>query len=617
MTSQHRHWQSYFHDMLDTPVSASGEAAARENVPGELQEMAHLAHRLQQVGNREMPDAAASLARTKERVLSATSRIVLRNATDSTRFASRTSSLWRRRQHHQRTRERNLIATAARRLQSPPASAAPKTASRPVLQSDLFQGLLEIIEGRGETVENEQVSVEVLQQMLVLAHDLRMRGTQKMPDAEAALARSRERILQAAASMTTTAAPHKAAGRPALDLRLLGRWVWRPQRPLRSVWAPGLVLGSLAVTLALLTTLSAAADTLPGNVLYPVKRSAENLVLKLTPQDLRALRVASLNQRRAHEILAMQKQGISAEVPYEGMVTHCQNGWCTIGSLDLQVAPDVAQKLTPGEHVAVMVNIQPDAALVARAVSPRCTSHSLMIAQERTMPGPETVAMNNTPATRSPYVIHIDKTIVAPTPEPASRPVAPGPQQQPSPTAPVAIAFATAPPQPTPTKKAHKPAKKATKAPKPAKKRTKSPKKATKAPKPTRVPQATEAPVIAAATAPDVPTQTATPAAPDTSVSILSLPQTKATATPAPARNYATIRGKIRRVYRSGGQVRWILVGRHRIYLTKHTAVTGKLAKKHQVVVKTFVKKGRRYASAVTVVGVPAPTQAPTSTPVP
>ena len=69
MSAEDRHWQELFQELLETPGESAGAAGARPEAPDELNEMLFLTQQLQDLGQRQMPDADAALARARERVL--------------------------------------------------------------------------------------------------------------------------------------------------------------------------------------------------------------------------------------------------------------------------------------------------------------------------------------------------------------------------------------------------------------------------------------------------------------------------------------------------------------------------------------------------------------------
>lgn len=103
-------------------------------------------------------------------------------------------------------------------------------------------------------------------------------------------------------------------------------------KPSRRIWFAS--LRRIAVTLAVVVTLfvsgtslvGAASTTLPGDNLYPVKRTWEDVLLLFTfnLQEREALEIEHENER-LHELMELFAEGRSAEVDFAGIVTS-QNG---------------------------------------------------------------------------------------------------------------------------------------------------------------------------------------------------------------------------------------------------------------------------------------------------
>lgn len=89
-------------------------------------------------------------------------------------------------------------------------------------------------------------------------------------------------------------------------------------------WFPRYAVGVAAALLILVSSyglLSASAGSLPGDFLYPVKRSAENLRLGLTRDDSeREILEESFEERRSEEVGFLLQQGRVALVSFEGRV---------------------------------------------------------------------------------------------------------------------------------------------------------------------------------------------------------------------------------------------------------------------------------------------------------
>ena len=99
-------------------------------------------------------------------------------------------------------------------------------------------------------------------------------------------------------------------------------------RPARQIWFAS--LRRLAVTLIVVAALfvsgtslvRAASTTLPGDNLYPVKRTWEDVLLLFTfnGQEREALEIEHENER-LHELTELFAEGRSAEVDFQGLVT--------------------------------------------------------------------------------------------------------------------------------------------------------------------------------------------------------------------------------------------------------------------------------------------------------
>lgn len=89
-------------------------------------------------------------------------------------------------------------------------------------------------------------------------------------------------------------------------------------------WIPRYAVGVAAVLFILVSSyglFSASAESLPGDLLYPIKRSAESLRLDLTTREgKRQLLEASFEERRGEEVAQLLQQGRVARVSFEGRV---------------------------------------------------------------------------------------------------------------------------------------------------------------------------------------------------------------------------------------------------------------------------------------------------------
>ncbi len=435
---------------------------------------------------------------------------------------------------------------------------------------DLLQSLLEsdLAEvqafGAGDDLED---MLEEVEELVSLAHQLQALGQRTMPNASAALARSRERVLHALPEPLSTSASQSLA--PVSR----GAWPWSWTSAMR--WAPVMAVFVLSFLIFMALTVSASARAMPDSPLYPVKRTAEALTLKLAPPSRRPAIRQAYNQRRAEEIQYAQTHGIQVQTPYEGVVAYCAGQICRIGPFDVVLPPELAAQLRPGDYVRVLIQVQPDESLVALAVEPRVNTPTPWVGEPPAGPIPGAIIPSR--ATDTPAVVS------PPKPRPSTSPRKPAhPTPRPQKTRPSLKRSPSATPRPqkkvaTSTSPSLRPSL-----------GTPSPPTATPAkPKPTSPPKTSPAP----GGKPRIGTVTPVPR------------DKRSSSTPRPqVQQRKTLRGSIRRIYRSGNRVVWIILGRNRIYLTSKTVVVGRLAVGRQAVVRTYVRNGRRYASRITVV---------------
>jgi anti-sigma-K factor RskA len=113
--------------------------------------------------------------------------------------------------------------------------------------------------------------------------------------------------------------------RRALESRLLKRAtqirsqsIDRSNAPRRPVWRRGMALALAAVIMAALVLSSAvgtSASSVPGDLLYPLKRTAEHVRLALTPDEQQGELHVELAQQRLYELKVVQERGeVSAEL---------------------------------------------------------------------------------------------------------------------------------------------------------------------------------------------------------------------------------------------------------------------------------------------------------------
>ena len=473
---------------------------------------------------------------------------------------------------------------------------------------DLFQEMLETPD-----IEAGDFDASGLGDMLFLARELQSLGQTAMPDADAALARARERVLQslpAAAPQPQAATPQPQPERKQPFWR---RWygAWGPVM----AWAPAMLMVFLSLVILMSVTFSASANAMPGNPLYAIKRTAESVALRLVSADKRDAIEAAIEGHRIQEVGYLRDEGIQTVVPsYEGEVHGCSGNVCEIGAFTVALPPEIAAKLRPGERVKVDIEVHPDS-LVAISVAPgrTPTPATVLVASEER---PDVLAPGDTVAslaTDTPAVVK-----VSPTRKPTRHPVRTAAEKKKKATSPSKSTHS----KPTTTSVTSVPKRRAHTA-------TVRPVR-TPAAAHTSTPAATKAPPRAAAA------PTATPAPPKPSKSTpRATPQRKprvGVSTPPSRRSRVTpvvgqsrdrnaiqdkkvIRGKIKRVYRAGGRIQWLVVGRYRVYLTRETKIVGKIATGQWATVRAYRQHGRWKASKITVRKPSSKTAAPTPTP--
>jgi len=87
--------------------------------------------------------------------------------------------------------------------------------------------------------------------------------------------------------------------------------------------------------------LVASAKSLPGDVLYPVKRVTERVNLRLTPnQEEKNQYESDFNLRRAEEVKLLLTLGRVEHVSYEGTITEITPEQWVIGGFSVSISPD-------------------------------------------------------------------------------------------------------------------------------------------------------------------------------------------------------------------------------------------------------------------------------------
>ncbi len=172
------------------------------------------------------------------------------------------------------------------------------------------------------------------------------------PPSAAGLAAGRRRMLEAAARKDR--GPFALSTQPWWQpvLAALGQWFRTPARGLAT--AALLLALFLAVSGA---TVVAAADSLPGDPLYPVKRITEQVRLTLTIDPAaRAALHAQLNRERQAEARAVASMGRRAQLRFEGRLERRMDGVWVVDGIELVVDPETVEG-TPAVGSVVIVDV--------------------------------------------------------------------------------------------------------------------------------------------------------------------------------------------------------------------------------------------------------------------
>lgn len=164
-----------------------------------------------------------------------------------------------------------------------------------------------------------------------------------------AQAKSRTRMLQAAAEMRGAA-------------RAKRRW---PSTP-RLVFAP--LMAALLILVSGFGLFAASADTLPGDFLYPLKRSAEAISLRIAfTKGERSTLEQSYRQRRTQEVLDLLAEGRVEGVSFEGELTaRTPFRWIVDGvHLVLDESTVIGGEIAIGDEIEVEGETRPEGYVLA------------------------------------------------------------------------------------------------------------------------------------------------------------------------------------------------------------------------------------------------------------
>ena len=117
--------------------------------------------------------------------------------------------------------------------------------------------------------------------------------------------------------------------------------------------------------------LVASAKSLPGDPLYHVKRAAENVSMRVVPNNEAKLNIqAEINERRVGEVITLLKLGRVEPVQFEGVVTEqSPDRWIVDGvPVHLNQSTAITGKIENGMVVEVVGQTQPEGWVIADSI---------------------------------------------------------------------------------------------------------------------------------------------------------------------------------------------------------------------------------------------------------
>jgi len=141
-------------------------------------------------------------------------------------------------------------------------------------------------------------------------------------------------------------------------------WLW-PQPGQRRLWA--LQVAALTFVAVVFVgggaAVSASATAVPGDLLYPFKRTIENVQLSVSNND-QALQDL-FDQRRREETQRVLNEGRAIDVSFSGTVSMIMGERWRVGDFTVTVRPPLGEGLTVGDRVRVTARSDGAGALVA------------------------------------------------------------------------------------------------------------------------------------------------------------------------------------------------------------------------------------------------------------
>jgi len=204
---------------------------------------------------------------------------------------------------------------------------------------------------------------------------------------------------QAARRRTLMAAQRQFAGQPVSKLGI-SRYMAQIMYFVTGKEIPNMKLSTrlavlilaLAVVLTTGGIASVSAHALPGDVLYPIKRTIENTRLLLTQDPVQRERIeAQLRAERAAEVRSVLQEGRTAPVEFWGTLEQTDQQTWQVGGFTVQVDADtqVAGAVQAGMLLHIQARAQGDGSLVAVSITPAGTPVPSVTATASPYPGPQ------------------------------------------------------------------------------------------------------------------------------------------------------------------------------------------------------------------------------------
>ncbi len=225
--------------------------------------------------------------------------------------------------------------------------------------------------------------------------------------------------------------------------------LWQRPRGLAGTALRVAVIGLVVLVAAGSLVVTASAGTLPGDVLYPVKRSWENARLSLTVNDSsrQALR-SEFERRRRQEVQAVLDLRRPVVVEFTGVVESLGGDVWQVNGLELHITDEtqVEGAVSVGQRVAVRAQVQEDGSLTVLNITVDDTRPATRVTPEFTLQPTQSPLPTQTLVTPSqtpfPEETRPEPTATAtpterPAPEPTSTPAPSldrGPTREPEPT---------------------------------------------------------------------------------------------------------------------------------------------------------------------------------------